>query len=74
VDVTVGLQGNDFPQRTDYFGNNYRPPMKAKSFCKIFFEALDDFMLKVLIVAATGSLIFEYIGADPDHYSTGKYR
>lgn len=27
-------------------------------------------MLKVLIVAATGSLIFEYIGADPDHYST----
>lgn len=29
-------------------------------------------MLKVLIVAATGSLIFEYIGADPDHYSTGK--
>lgn len=70
MDVTVGLQGNDFPQRTDYFGNNYRPPMKAKSFCKIFFEALDDFMLKVLIVAATGSLIFEYIGADPDHYST----
>lgn len=27
-------------------------------------------MLKVLLVAATGSLIFEYIGADPDHYST----
>ncbi len=30
-------------------------------------------MLKVLIVAATGSLAFEYIGSDPDHYSTGKF-
>lgn len=27
-------------------------------------------MLKVLLVAATGSLIFEYIGADPEHYAT----
>lgn len=49
-----------------------RDPIKAKSFCKIFREALDDFMLKVLIVAATGSLAFEYIGSDPSHYSTGK--
>lgn len=72
VDVNQGLSGKDFPQRTEFFGNNYRAPMKAKTFCKIFFEALDDFMLKVLIVAATGSLIFEYIGADADHYSTGK--
>lgn len=46
--------------------------MKAKAFCKIYLEALDDFMLKVLIVAATGSLAFEYIGADPEDYSHGK--
>jgi len=65
-----GLLGGDFPARKEFFGDNFRPPLKAKTFCKIFFEALDDFMLKVLIVAATGSLIFEYIGADPDHYST----
>jgi hypothetical protein len=37
--------------------------LKAKSFCKIYLEALDDFMLKVLIVSATVSLIFGYIGA-----------
>ena len=29
-------------------------------------------MLKVLIVAATGSLIFEYMGADSEDYSHGK--
>jgi len=70
VDVSKGISGDSFPARTEFFGNNYREPLKAKTFCKIFFEALDDFMLKVLIVAATGSLIFEYIGADPSHYST----
>ena len=74
VDVTKGLSGDSFPDRTQFFGNNYRPPLKAKTFCKIFFESLDDFMLKVLLVAATLSLICEYIAADEDHYSTGKYR
>lgn len=68
VDLNKGLSGDSFPARTEFFGNNYRDPIKAKSFCTIFFEALDDFMLKVLIVAATGSLIFEYIGADPEDY------
>jgi magnesium-transporting ATPase (P-type) len=65
-----GLIGDDFEARKVFFGDNFREPLKAKTFCKIFFEALDDFMLKVLLVAATGSLIFEYIGADPSHYST----
>lgn len=72
TDLDNGLTGGDFPARKDHFGDNFRESLKAKSFCLIFWEALDDFMLKVLLVAATGSLIFEYIGADPDHYSTGK--
>ena len=72
VDVTKGISGDSFPARTAFFGNNDRKPLVAKSFCKIFCEALDDFMLKVLIVAATGSLIFEYIGADPEDYGHGK--
>ena len=73
VELSRGISGDSFPARTLHFGNNNRPPLKAKTFCKIFFEALDDFMLKVLIVAATLSLVCEYIAADPDHYSTGKY-
>ena len=72
VDVTKGIDGDSFTARTAFFGNNYREPLVAKTFCKIFCEALDDFMLKVLIVAATGSLIFEYIGADPEDYGHGK--
>ena len=72
VDISKGLGGGDFPSRTKAFGNNDREALKAKSFCTVFFEALDDFMLKVLIVAATGSLIFEYIGADSEDYGHGK--
>ena len=68
----TGISTVSLPSRTEFFGNNYREPIKAKKFCTIFLEALDDFMLKVLLVAATGSLAFEYIGADADHYSTGK--
>ena len=71
-DASMGIKGDTFPSRTHFFGNNVREKIKAKSFCTIFFEALDDFMLKVLIVAATGSLIFEYIGADPEDYGHGK--
>lgn len=70
ANTKTGISTVSLPSRTEFFGNNWREPIKAKSFCKIFLEALDDFMLKVLIVAATGSLAFEYIGADSDHYST----
>jgi magnesium-transporting ATPase (P-type) len=64
----TGLNGADFPQRTEAFGNNFRPDPVAKGFCPILLEALDDFMMKVLIVAATASLIFGYIGAAPEDY------
>jgi len=40
----------------------------AKSFCSIFIEALNDFMMKVLIAAATAALVFGYIGAKPEDY------
>lgn len=62
----------DFPDRTAAFGNNYRDEVKAKSFCAIYCEALDDFMMKVLIVAATAALVFGYLGADPSDYGHGK--
>ena len=72
VDMATGISGSTFPDRVKAFGDNVREPLKADSFCWIFWKALDDFMLKVLIVAATGSLIFEYIGADPEDYGHGK--
>jgi len=63
------LTGEDFPERTEQFGNNYRPPMKAKSWISLFLGALDDFMLKVLMVAAVFSITFDMLLAHPEERS-----
>lgn len=60
-------------ERTEHFGNNFRPPLKAKSLCKMFFQTLDDIMLKVLLVCASFSIIFDTVLADPKDRSHGKF-
>lgn len=72
VDVKTGLHGDDFAERTQQFGNNYREPLKAKSWFSLFLAALDDFMLKILIVAAIFSITFDMILADDSHRAYGK--
>lgn len=72
VDQKAGLSGQDFPERTKAFGSNHRDDVQAKTFCAIFCEQIDDFMMKVLLVAATASLIFGYAGADPSDYGHSK--
>jgi len=74
VNLDTGLTGVDFPQRTEHFGNNYREPLKAKSFGKILLAALDDFMLKILIVCALISIFVEMILAEPHEREHGKHQ
>ena len=72
VDLETGLTPADLPDRSVHFGDNQRPPLTAKSFCKILKEALDDFMLKVLLVCAVFSITFDMILADEHERSHGK--
>lgn len=69
VDMKTGLTGSDFEARSAQFDNNYRAPLKAKMWIQLFCAALDDFMLKVLIVAAIVSLTLDMILAEPHHRS-----
>lgn len=46
--------------------------MKAKSWFSLFIATLDDFMLKVLMVAAIFSITFDMILAHPEERSHGK--
>lgn len=64
VDIKVGLEGSDFEARRQQFGDNFRPNPVAKTWISLFIAALDDFMLKVLIVAAIFSITFDMILAD----------
>lgn len=41
-----------------------------KTFCELFLEALDDFTIKLLIVAATAALILEVSLAESDERAT----
>lgn len=72
VDLKIGLTGGDFPERTQQFGNNFREQIKARSWFSLFWGALDDFMLKVLIVAAIFSITFDMILADEHDRGHGK--
>ena len=51
-----GLTPVDFQDRDEHFGSNYKAPPKRTPFCKLFIGALDDFMLKLLLVCACISI------------------
>lgn len=59
--------------REEAFGSNYKEPQKRTPFCVLFYGALQDFMLKLLIVCAIISLVFDLSFADNDERTTGKY-
>ena len=73
VDPKVGLTGHDFAERTEKFGNNYREEPVAKSWFSLFIGALDDQMLKLLIVCAVFSITFDMILAEAHERSHGKH-
>jgi len=58
-----GLLGDDLAKRDSKFGSNKKDPPQRSGFWSLFMDALDDLMLKVLIVCAivsmTISMIFE---------------
>ncbi len=72
MDPKVGLTGNDFADRTEKFGNNYREESKAKSWFSLFLNAFEDPMLKLLIVCAAISITFAMILADHAERKHGK--
>ena len=60
-DTTNGICQNDFEERDAYYGSNQKLPVRRRNFCTIIYQALDDLMLKILIVAAIVSFIVNFI-------------
>lgn len=61
----------DFDDREKAFGSNYRAPPVRKKFITLFLGALEDFMLRLLLVAAVVSIALD-MGFD-DNKATGNY-
>ena len=57
--IDHGLIPDDFAEREAHFGSNMKTPKPRTPFCKLFFGALEDFMLRLLLVCACISIIFD---------------
>lgn len=67
-----GLKPIDFAEREAHFGTNFKQPTKRTPFCRLFLGALDDFMLKLLLVCACISIAIDMGFADAHDRSHGK--
>lgn len=65
-DAVKGLTMEDPVDRRAHFGSNHRDPLIAESCCSMFAAALDDFMLKLLIVCAIVSITLDTAMASPE--------
>ena len=59
--VTRGIpgDGSDIELRTKVFGSNAKEVSEPPGFCALFWEALEDFTMRILIVASFLSIGIE---------------
>ena len=71
--MEMGISNNSCEARTIAFGTHKREAPERTGFCTLLLEALDDFMLKILIGCAVFQLVFEIgmaAARDPEHLAT----
>ena len=64
VDVKRGLTAADLPERREHFGSNEMKKPEAEGFWAKVWEALKEFMLRVLMVAGCFSIIVDMLVSD----------
>lgn len=64
--ISDGITGHDVHLRDEQYGSNKKEPPQQTGICKLFLMALDDLMLKILIVSALISIVISMIFADSD--------
>ena len=73
TNLEKGLKRGDFTDRENHFGSNYRAPPDRTPFCKLFLNALEDFMLRLLLVCACISIVLDVSFAEHSERGHGKY-
>lgn len=64
--VEMGISSNSLHGRNAAFGTHKKEPPERSSFCSMLLEALDDFMLKILIGCAVLQFAIEMGTAKPE--------
>jgi hypothetical protein len=73
TNIEKGLTPADLDKRVSHFGTNKKDPPVRTPYWEFFIKALDDFMLKLLLVCAVINIGFEVGFAKPEDRSHGKY-
>jgi len=60
----------DFDLRDKVFGSNYKAPPKMTPYWRLFLNAMDDFMLKFLLVCAAVQMTIEMAFAEASDRKT----
>jgi magnesium-transporting ATPase (P-type) len=66
VNPTTGITARDLKIRDVVFGSNFKPEMVRTPFCNFVMAALEDFMLRILIVCAIISISIDMGTAEPE--------
>jgi len=64
TDKKDGIKAENAPTREDFFGHNRKAKAKLKTLWEFLIMALDDFTLKILMVAAVVSIAIEMATSD----------
>ncbi len=70
MDRNAGLSQEDLETRKAAFGTNEKPEVEVSSYCSLLWDALGDFMLRVLVVAAIISIVLEVAVSEPEERKT----
>ena len=71
--IDRGLVPIDFEARQNQFGSNFKAPQKLTPYWRLFLNAMDDFMLKFLLVCAALQLSIEMGFTTPEKRNMGKF-
>lgn len=72
TNLDKGLSPNDLDDRVRHFGTNRKDPPERTPYWEFFIKAIDDFMLKLLLVCACVDIGFGVGFAAPEDRSHGK--
>ena len=74
MDVKRGLTAADLPERREHFGSNEAKKPEAEGFWAKVWDALQEFMLRVLMVAGSFSIIVDMLVSDAQGRKLGKFQ
>jgi hypothetical protein len=74
TNLEKGLTPHDLEDRVRHFGTNKKDPPERTPYWKFFIKAIDDFMLKLLLVCAVVDIGFGVGFASPENRSHGKLK